>query len=67
MNNLVKRTAFTIILMGTMALFGNFLWLIGILPKPEESLMCARWIYGITSYILGSMIFIISTDSTIDL
>ncbi len=51
-----KLFGFTIILLGSAASFGNFLWLIGILPKPDNDLMTARWIYTSVSYMFSFFI-----------
>jgi hypothetical protein len=42
--------------MGTGAVLGNYFWLIGILPKPEEQLMQTRWFYAVFAYVIGAAI-----------
>ncbi len=51
-----KIVGIIMILMGTGAMFGNYLWLIGAVPKPTDDLMTARWFYGIAAYVVGSFV-----------
>lgn len=42
-----------LLISASLASFGNFLWLIGILPEPNSHLMEARWIYSACVSLIG--------------
>jgi hypothetical protein len=51
-----QRIGVGIIFSAIIAGFPNYLWLLGILPKPSDDLMAARWIYEALTMVLGGMI-----------
>ncbi len=58
----MKLISKLLMLAGTIAGFGNYLWLIGLSAKPEQSLLDARWIYACTVWAVAGMILVIDHE-----
>lgn len=41
-----KNLAFGLVIIGTIPMFLNWLWLIGVVAQPDPAVMDARWWYG---------------------
>ena len=50
------RIGISIIIMALIAGFPNYLWLLGVLPKPPEDLLEARWIYEGMAAVIGGCV-----------
>lgn len=42
-----KKVGVVLLCSASLAALGNYLWLLGFIPKPEASLMEARWVYAL--------------------
>lgn len=62
MKKALRIMGFVFIGSGTLATFGNYLWLVGLSAKPEGSLMEARWIYSFCVAVIGGYCFLASSE-----
>ncbi len=51
---MIQKIVLALLLSGALAVAPNFLWMLGILPHPENSVMDARWFYA---FVVGLISF----------
>jgi hypothetical protein len=51
-----EKVGTVIILLGIGAVGCNYLWLIGVIQKPPDDLMTARWIFSGILFMFGAII-----------
>lgn len=60
----LKYIFYGLLISGSLVSLGNYLWLIGIASKPEESLLVARWVYCSCIYTIAIMVGIAAHEES---
>ncbi len=53
----LSKIALLIVILGTIAMAGNYLWLVGMSGKPGDDLMETRWVFGFISYATATFLW----------